>query len=163
MLGLSGRTAIGIIFLLAGLALLLYGGYEFNNLFFITKSVSVSQIPSYDQSVIAPFLLGILALLDGSVILGLKRSFSLGFHVLGNLVWLYALYLLYDNLALPITDIAAYHQSFLLSFVGLVLFVFGAVANDIPKRKRIRQVERSIATRYNAEPARISAPQTASN
>jgi hypothetical protein len=136
VLGLSGRTAVGIIFLIAGLALLLYGGYQFNNLFFIAKSVSVADVPSYDQSVIAPFLLGILALLDGSVILGLKRSFSLGFHLVANVVWLYAVYLLYDNLALPITDITAYHESFLLSFLGLVLFVLGAVANDIPKRKR---------------------------
>jgi hypothetical protein len=79
-----------------------------------------------------PFLLGILALLDGSILLGLKRSFSLSIHLLGNFLWLYALY---DNLAIPITDTTAYHQVFLLGFLGLIFFVVGVIANDIPKRK----------------------------
>ena len=131
---MSTRTAIGVVFLVAGLILLLYGGYEFNNLFFLAKSTTVSDIPTYDQLVVTPFLLGILALLDGSVILGLKRTFSFSFHLIGNMVWLYALYQLYDNLAFPITDIGAYHQIFLFSFLGLVFFVLGAISNDIPKR-----------------------------
>jgi hypothetical protein len=116
--------------------LLLYAGYELNDLLFVSKSTSVSYIPIYSQLVIIPLLVGILAVLDGSVILGLKRSFSFGFHLLGNFVWLYALYLLYDNLAVPVTDISAYHQIFLLSFIGLVFFVLGAVTNDIPNRKK---------------------------
>jgi hypothetical protein len=82
-----------------------------------------------------PFLLGILALLDGSILLGLKRVFSLSIHLLGNFLWLYALYILYDNLAIPITDTTAYHHVFLLGFLGLIFFVAGVIANDIPKRK----------------------------
>jgi hypothetical protein len=132
---MSGRTAIGIFLSIVGLALLLYSGYEFNQLFFSAKLASVSDIPSYNQLVVTPFLLGILSLLDGSVILGLKRSFSLSLHLLGNLVWLYGLYMLYDNLAIPITDITAYHEVFLLSFLGLLFFVIGVIANDIPKRR----------------------------
>lgn len=115
--------------------LLLYGGYGFNNLFFMAKLAEVAAIPVYNQQVVTPFLLGILSLLDGSVVLGLKRSFSLGLHLLGNLVWLYALYRLYNNLAIPITDIAAYHRVFLLSFLGLVFFVVGVIVNDIPRRR----------------------------
>ena len=133
---MSARTALGILLLFAGFALLLYGGYEFNNLFFVLRTANVSAIPTYNQLVITPFLVGILALLDGSVILGLKRSFSVGFHLVGNFVWLYALYMLYNNLALPITDIAAYHQIFMLSFIGLVFFGLGTIVNDIPKRRR---------------------------
>jgi hypothetical protein len=132
---LSGRTAIGLLLSILGLLLLLYSGYEFNNLFFVTKSMAVSDIPTYNQLVVIPFLVGILSLLDGSILLGLKRSFSLSLHLLGNLVWLYALYLLYDNLAIPVTDINAYHQIFLLTFLSLVFFVIGVVANDIPRRK----------------------------
>jgi hypothetical protein len=122
------------LFSIVGLLLLLYSGYEFNNLFFTIKLVAVSDIPSYNQLAVTPFLLGILSLLDGSIILGLKRPFSLSLHLLGNLVWLYALYMLYDNLAIPITDITAYHQIFLLSFLGLVFFVVGVIANDIRLR-----------------------------
>jgi len=132
---LAARTAFGVLFSIAGLSLLLYSGYEFNDLFFLTKLAAVSAIPSYNQFVVLPFFLGILALLDGSVILGLKRSPSLSLHLIGNFVWLYALYMLYDNLAIPITDITAYHETFLLSFLGLVFFVLGVILNDIPKRK----------------------------
>lgn len=132
---MSARTAIGVVMSILGLLLLVYSGYEFNNLFFIGRLLAVSDIPAYNGVVVTPFLLGILAQLDGSVVLGLKRSFSLSLHLLGNLVWLYALYILYDNLAIPITDIAAYHQVFLLSFLGLIFFVIGVIANDIPKRK----------------------------
>jgi len=132
---LSARTAIGVVMSILGLLLLLYSGYEFNNLFFIDRLLAVSDIPAYSSFVVMPFLLGILALLDGSIVLGLKRSFSLSIHLLGNLVWLYALYILYDNLAIPITDITAYHQVFLLGFLGLIFFVIGVIANAIPKRK----------------------------
>ncbi len=132
---MSARTAIGVVMSILGLLLLLYSGYEFNSLFFIDRLLAVSDIPAYSSFVVMPFLLGILAQLDGSVVLGLKRSFSLSIHLLGNFVWLYALYILYDNLAIPITDISAYHQVFLLGFLGLIFFVIGVIANDIPKRK----------------------------
>ena len=132
---MSARTAIGILTSVLGLLLLLFSGYEFNNLFFIDKMATVTDIPSYNGIVVLPFLLGILALLDGSIVLGLKRSFSLSLHLLGNFVWLYALYMLYDNLAIPIIEPTAYHQVFLLGFLGLIFFVVGVVANDIPNRK----------------------------
>ena len=47
-----------------GLLLLLYSGYEFNNLFFMDKLLVVSDIPTYNGSVVTPFLVGILAQLD---------------------------------------------------------------------------------------------------
>lgn len=136
---MSARTAIGVLLSIVGLLLLVYSGYEFNHLFFITKLAALADIPSYNQLVVTPFLVGILSLLDGSVILGLKRSFSLSLHLLGNLVWMYGLYRLYDNLAIPITDITAYHEIFLLSFLGLVFFVIGVIANDIPGRRHTRR------------------------
>ena len=135
MPSLSARTAIGVVMSILGLVLLVYSGYEFNNLFFIGRLLAVYNIPTYNGFVVMPFLLGILSLLDGSIVLGLKRSFSLSLHLLGNLVWLYALYILYDNLAIPITDISVYRQVFQLGFLGLIFFVIGVVANDIPKRK----------------------------
>ena len=135
MPNLSARTAIGVVMSILGLVLLVYSGYEFNNLFFIGRLLAVYNIPTYNGFVVMPFLLGILSLLDGSIVLGLKRSFSLSLHLLGNLVWLYALYILYDNLAIPITDITVYRQVFQLGFLGLIFFVIGVVANDIPKRK----------------------------
>lgn len=133
---MTARTIAGISISVLGLLLLLFGGLEFNNLFFVQKMLSKSDIPTYDQFVVLPALLGLLVLLDGSVVLGLKRAFSLSLHLLGNFVWLYALYLGYVNLAVPVTEVAAYRQIFYLFFFGMIFFVVGIIVNDIPQRQK---------------------------
>jgi len=129
------RTIAGVIVSLIGLALLLYAGLNFNSLFFVQKMLTQADIPVYDRSVAFPAFLGLLILLDGSFILGLKRVFSLSLHLLGNFVWLLALYLLNQNLLVPITDISSYQQVFYLVFVGVVFFIVGIIVNDLPQRK----------------------------
>jgi len=129
------RTIVGVTVSLIGLALLLYAGLNFNNLFFVQKMLTEAAIPVYGRSVAAPAFLGLLILLDGSFVLGLKRVFSLSVHLLGNFVWLLALYQLNQNLAVPTTDISAYKQVFYLVFVGVVFFIVGIIVNDIPQRK----------------------------
>jgi len=116
--------------------LLLFAGLDFNNLFFVQKMLTKSDIPSYDQGVVLPGLLGFLVLIDGSIVLGLKRVFSLSLHVLGNFVWLFALSSLHQELAVPITDISAYQQAFYLVFLGTIFFVVGIIVNDIPARAK---------------------------
>jgi hypothetical protein len=132
----SSRTIVGIVVSAVGLLLVLYGGLNFNTLFFVQKMLAVADVPAYGRLVAAPAFLGLLILLDGSFILGLKRVFSLSLHTLGNFVWLLALYQLYQNMAVPTTDISAYQQAFLLVFVGTVFFVVGIIVNDIPQRKQ---------------------------
>ena len=127
------RTIVGIVVSVIGLLLLLYAGLNFNNLFFAQKMLATADIPVYGQSAVTPAFLGLLILLDGSFVLGLKRVFSLSLHVLGNFVWLVALYQLDQNLAVPTTDISAYQQVFYLVFVGVVFFIVGIIVNDIPK------------------------------
>jgi hypothetical protein len=129
------RTIVGVTVSLIGLVLLLYAGLNFNNLFFVQKILTEAAIPVYGRSVAAPAFLGLLILLDGSFVLGLKRVFSLSVHLLGNFVWLLALYQLNQNLAVPTTDIPAYQQVFYLVFVGVVFFIVGIIVNDIPQRK----------------------------
>ena len=129
------RTIVGVIVSLVGLVLLLYAGLNFNNLFFVQKMLTEAAIPVYGRSVATPAFLGLLILLDGSFVLGLKRVFSLSVHLLGNFVWLLALYPLNQNLAVPTTDISTYQQVFYLVFVGVVCFIVGIIVNDIPQRK----------------------------
>jgi hypothetical protein len=129
------RTIVGVAVSLIGLVLLLYAGLGFNNLFFVQKMLTQADIPTYDRLVAVPAFLGLLILLDGSFVLGLKRVFSLSVHLLGNFVWLLALYQLNRNLAVPTTDISAYQQVFYLVFVGVVFFIMGIIVNDIPQRK----------------------------
>jgi hypothetical protein len=129
------RTMVGIAVSIIGLMALLYAGLNFNSLFFVRKMLSQVDIPVYDRSVAVPSFLGLLILLDGSFVLGLKRIFSLSIHLLGNFVWLLALYQLDQNLIIPITNLSAYQQIFLLVFVGVIFFIVGIIVNDIPQRK----------------------------
>jgi hypothetical protein len=129
------RTMVGIAVSIIGLIALLYAGLNFNNLFFIRRMLSLVDIPVYDRTVAVPSFLGLLILLDGSFVLSLKRIFSLSIHLLGNFVWLLALYQLDQNLIIPITNLSAYQQIFLLVFIGVIFFIVGIIVNDIPKRK----------------------------
>lgn len=129
------RTIVGVAVSLLGLVLLLYAGLNFNSLFFVQKLLTQASIPSYGRSVAVPAFLGLLILLDGSFVLGLKRVFSLSVHLLGNFVWLFALYELDQNLIVPNTNISAYQQVFYLVFAGVVFFIVGIIVNDIPRRK----------------------------
>ena len=129
------RTMVGIAVSVIGLMALLYAGLNFNNLFFVRKMLSQVDIPVYDRSVVVPAFLGLLILLDGSFVLGLKRIFSLSIHLLGNFVWLLALYQLDQNLIIQITNVSAYQQIFLLVFAGVIFFIVGIIVNDIPQRK----------------------------
>jgi hypothetical protein len=126
---------VGIAVSVIGLMALLYAGLNFNNLFFVRKMLSQVDIPVYDRSVVVPAFLGLLILLDGSFVLGLKRIFSLSIHLLGNFVWLLALYQLDQNLIIQITNVSAYQQIFLLVFAGVISFIVGIIVNDIPQRK----------------------------
>ena len=126
---------VGIAVSVIGLMALLYAGLNFNNLFFVRKMLSQVDIPVYDRSVVVPAFLGLLILLDGSFVLGLKRIFSLSIHLLGNFVWLLALYQLDQNLIIQITNVSAYQQIFLLVFAGVIFFIVGIIVNDIPQRK----------------------------
>jgi hypothetical protein len=128
------RTIGGVVVSVIGLILLLYAGVNFNNLFFVQKLLTKGDIPVYDRSAVMPAFLGLLILLDGSFVLGLKRVFSLSLHVLVNFVWLLALYQLDQNLVVPIMDLSGYQQVFFLVFVGVVFFIVGIIVNDIPKR-----------------------------
>jgi len=134
VLSVKARTVAGVSICVLGLILLLVAGLDFNNLFFVQKLLTKSDVPTYNQNVVLPGLLGFLVLIDGSIVLGLKRIFSLSLHVLGNFVWLFALSTMHQELAVPITDISAYQQAFYLVFLGTIFFVVGIIVNDIPRR-----------------------------
>ena len=96
--------------------------------------LTTSDIPVYGRSAVVPAFLALLILLDGSFVLSLKRVFSLSAYALGNFVWVLALFQLNQNLTVPVTDISAYQQVFVLVFVGVLFFMGGIIVNDIPKR-----------------------------
>ena len=128
------RTITGIGMSIVGMLLLISAGLNFNNSFFVHKMLTTSDIPVYGRMAVVPAFLALLILLDGSFVLSLKRVFSLSAYALGNFVWVLALFQLNQNLTIPVTDISAYQQVFVLVFVGVVFFMGGIIVNDIPKR-----------------------------
>lgn len=135
MVCLAARTILGILFSIVGVAFVGYAALNFNSLFFAEKMLTQADIPSYDSRVVLPLLLGFIVLLDGSIILGLKRKVSLALHLLGNVALVWALDLLYGNLAVPVLDVSPYQPVFYSVVTGMVSFVTGFIVNDIPHRK----------------------------
>ena len=137
---MSVRSLAGLGFYLLGLVVLIYAGLNFNNLFFVQKLLSKSDVPVYSQMVFIPILAGILILLDGSFIANLKRTASGLLYVLGNLAWAYGFYLLNQKMSVPVSEIEAYRTVFYLVAAGVLVFIVGVILNEIPKRsKRVPQ------------------------
>ena len=130
---LSVRSVVGIVFYVLGLVVLIFAGLNFNNLFFAQKLLTKSDIPTYSQLVFMPILLGVLVLLDGSFIAGLKRASSGVLFAVGNLAWLYGFYVLYQRLSVPVNEIDAYRTIFYLISAGVLVFIIGVIVNDIHK------------------------------
>ncbi len=97
--------------------------------------LSQADIPTYGSRVVLPLLFGFIVLLNGSIILGLKRRVSVVLHLLGDIAVVWALDLLYGNLAVPVLDVSPYQPVFYSLSTGMVLFVVGFIVNDIPHRK----------------------------
>jgi len=131
------RTIIGAVVSMIGFGLVLYAGLNFNSFFFVQKMLTEADIPAYGKFVAVPALLALLILLDGSFVLGLKRVFSLSVHIVGNFLWLLALYQFNQNLVAAPTNISAYQQVFYLVLAGVIFFVGGIIVNDIPQRKSL--------------------------
>lgn len=132
---MAARTVLGILFSVVGVAFVGYAAFNFNSLFFAQRMLTQADIPTYDSSVVLPLLLGFIVLLDSSIILGLKRKVSLALHLVGTLALVWALYLLYGNLAVPVLDVSPYQPVFYSVVTGMFLFVVGFIVNDIPHRK----------------------------
>lgn len=130
---MSARSVVGIVLYALGLIMLVYAGLNFNNLFFVQRLMAKSDIPVYSQMVFIPILAGLLALLDGSFVANLNRRISGMLCILGNLAWAYGFYLLHARLSVPVEDIGAYRIAFYLISAGVLLFIIGAIADEVRK------------------------------
>lgn len=117
-----------------GIVALAYAAYKLNQFLFLERTLEREHIPLYAQAVGLPFILGILALIDGSIIVGMKRIVSLILHLAANVAWIYATFKAYTSVQMVETEISAYQLPFLLYMIAVFLFIFGAVINAIPKK-----------------------------
>ena len=131
---MRGRVFLGILVVAIGIVALAYAAYKLNQFLFVERMLEREHIPLYAQSVGLPFILGILALIDGSIILGMKRTVSLILHLVANIAWLYGTFKAYTLVQMVETEITAYQLPFLLYMIAVFLFIFGAVINAIPKK-----------------------------
>ena len=131
---MRGRVFLGILVVAVGIVALAYAAYKLNQFLFVERMLEREHIPLYAQSVGLPFILGILALIDGGIILGLSRMASLILHLVANIAWIYGTFRAYTLVQMVETEISAYQLPFLLYMIAVFLFIFGAVINAIPKK-----------------------------
>jgi uncharacterized membrane protein YidH (DUF202 family) len=84
------RSLLGICILLAGVALIALSINNMYTLLFISDMTRQSDIPMYAKLVLFPALLGVLFMVDGTVISGLNIPFSAILYAIGNAFWVYA-------------------------------------------------------------------------
>jgi len=131
---LRGKVFLGILVIAIGIVTLGYAAYKLNQFLFVERLLEREHIPLYAQQVGLPFILGILALVDGGIIIGMKRIASLILHLVANVAWIYGTFKAYTLVQMAETQIEAYQLPFLLYTIAVFLFIFGAVINAIPKK-----------------------------
>jgi len=131
---LRGIVFLGILVIAVGIVALGYGAYKLNQFLFVERMLEREHIPLYAREVGLPFILGILALIDGGIILGMKRMAPLILHLVANVAWIYGTFKAYTLVQMVETEINAYQLPFLLYTIAVFLFIFGAVINAIPKK-----------------------------
>jgi len=131
---LRGKVSLGILVIAIGIVALGYAAYKLNQFLFVERLLEREHIPLYAQQVGLPFILGILALVDGGIIIGMKRIASLILHLIANVAWIYGTFKAYTLVQMAETQIEAYQLPFLLYTIAVFLFIFGAVINAIPKK-----------------------------
>ena len=131
---MRGKVFLGILVIAIGIVALGYAAYKLNQFLFVERLLEREHIPLYAQQVGLPFILGILALVDGGIIIGMKRIASLILHLVANVAWIYGTFKAYTLVQMAETQIEAYQLPFLLYTIAVFLFIFGAVINAIPKK-----------------------------
>jgi len=133
---LRGRVFLGILVVAIGVVALGYAAYKLNQFLFVERMLERENIPLYAQEVGLPFILGILTLIDGGIIIGMKRIVSLILDLVANVAWIYGTFKAYTLVQMVETEIGAYQLPFLLYAIAVFLFIFGAVINAIPKKSQ---------------------------
>ena len=131
---MRGKVFLGILVIAIGIVTLGYAAYKLNQFLFVERLLEREHIPLYAQQVGLPFIFGILALVDGGIIIGMKRIASLILHLVANVAWIYGTFKAYTLVQMAETQIEAYQLPFLLYTIAVFLFIFGAVINAIPKK-----------------------------
>ena len=131
---MRGRGFLGILVVAIGIVALGYAAYRLNQFLFVERMLEREYIPLYAQEVGLPFILGILALIDGGIIIGMKRIVSLILDLVANVAWIYGTFKAYTLVQMVETEIGAYQLPFILYTIAVFLFIFGAVINAIPKK-----------------------------
>ena len=127
---------LGILVIAVGIVALGYAAYKLNQFLFVEGMLEREHVPLYARDVGLPFILGILVLIDGSIILGMKRMASMILHLVANVAWIYGTFRAYTLVQMVETEIRAYQLPFLLYVIAVFLFIFGAVINAIPKKSQ---------------------------
>ncbi len=131
----KASVVLALTVALLGLVLFAIGLYYFNDLFFLESRTGLEDVPEYAQTAVAPVLLGVLLILDGIMVAGLRTRWVLPTLVLGNLLWAFAVIQLINLLLVRQTILVHYQLSFLAIGGAAVLFILGGIIDTVSGRR----------------------------
>jgi len=128
---LRRRSIVGIGILAAGVIMVALSTYNLYTLLFVANMTKQNDIPIYTKLVLTPILLGVILMVDGSVISGLSIPFPAVLYAVGNAFWIYASIQVRDLLSIPILKVQTYHDGALFFIASGAFLLAGAISNHI--------------------------------
>jgi len=133
---LKGSVILALLVALIGLVLLTIGLYNFYELFFIGSFTGLENASDYARAAVAPAVLGVLLILDGIIVIGLRTKWVLLTLSLANVLWALGAVQLVNLLLIKESALSAYRQPFLAVAGALVFFILSGMIDALSGRRR---------------------------
>jgi len=133
---MRARSIVGVAILLVGVALVMLGFLNLNNLLFVSNITGVDNVPMYGSLVAEPMLYGLLVMFDALCVLSVRRVLAGLLYGAANVAWMLAVFDLSDALSIPATAIMRYQPVWTYFLAAFLLFVAGLIANMAGHERR---------------------------
>ncbi len=127
------RTMLGLVIMLVGVAILLYGIYKT-----LTIEYIAANVPKIVANGFVPVTIGIVLLINGVVVQGFRKYYALIIHLIANIPYALAIIHL-NNLAQqtnPSTNPRDYIMATLIYWIiGAIFNIGGIIANHLAEKE----------------------------
>lgn len=127
------RTMLGLVIMLVGIAILLYGVYKT-----LTVEYIAANVPKMVANGFVPVTIGIVLLINGVVVQGFRKYYALMIHLIANIP--YALAIIGINNLAQQTNPSTNPQDYIMAtliywIVGVVFNIGGIIANHLAEHE----------------------------
>ena len=130
---LKKRSVLGLVIMLIGVAVLLYGIYNA-----LTVEYVAANVPKIVENGFVPVTIGIVLLINGVVVQGFRKYYALIIHLIANIPYALAIIHL-NNLAkqtAPSTNPRDYIMATMIYWIiGIIFNIGGIIANHLAKEQ----------------------------